>query len=709
MTMKTRSHSASDSATGTTAPPPPSRLRSGVALAARTNAAGVNMRSLALHGMLAIVLPILAGACSSNSTPSHPSNGQGGAPGAGGSMAAGGSAGASVGSAASGGGAGSSGAATGGRSGSGGQTGTSTPPGGSGGAASCSSAAKSCGGDVTGAWSVASSCLTVSGQIDMTTFGLGCSDATVLGSLQVTGSWTGAAEGTYTDATTTSGNEQLTLPASCLQVSGTTTTCDKLSPTIGGALGYASVTCTAASGGGCSCTAKVQQSGGIGLLSADPQTSGNYTTAGNVLTADDGPQYAYCVSGNTMVWAPQSPTLTVTGSITLQKSGTGAGSGGQGGGGRGGTVAAGGAGGAAGGSAAGGTTPSGGSKASGGSSGSSSAGGAPGVGGAGGSTGGTSPSGSAPCDVYQAANTPCVGAYSTVRALFASYNGPLYQVRRTSDKTTKDIPMLAAGGYVDASVQDTFCGTGACTISVLYDQSPQKNDLPVSGKALWLTNGGTESDAKAVKISAGGHPAYGVKFVSGKGNSYRNNSPKGTATGDQAEAMYEVVDSKNYNGSCCNDFGNAETNGQPKGAATMEAIYWGNCTLFGGGSGNGPWLLADLEAGTFASSKATDTNNTPLVTPAFATLVLKGFAGNRFAMKGGDAQAGSLTTKWDGARPGGYSPMKKEGAIVLGTGGDGSDYSNGTFFEGAITSGCPDSNSVDDAIQANVVSAGYGK
>jgi hypothetical protein len=282
-------------------------------------------------------------------------------------------------------------------------------------------------------------------------------------------------------------------------------------------------------------------------------------------------------------------------------------------------------------------------------------------------------------------------------------------VRKTSDKTVKDIPVLTAGGYADSSVQDTFCGTGACTISKLYDQSPQKNDMPVSGVTFWLKSGGTETDAKAVKISVGGHPVYGVKSFPGKGNTYRAMKPKGTAVGDQAEAMYEVVDSKFYNNLCCNDFGNAETTGNPDGAATMEAIYFGNNPMFGSGGGSGPWILADLEAGTFPSNLKDDTRNTSLTYPAFATLMLNGFSGNRFALKAGDAQTGALVTKWDGARPAGYTPMKKQGAIVLGAGGDGSFYSQGIFFEGAITFGCPDSKAVDDAIQANIVAAGYGK
>jgi hypothetical protein len=89
----------------------------------------------------------------------------------------------------------------------------------------------------------------VSGQVDGTMFGLGCSSMSVTGGpLQVTGTWTANADGTYADHTVTSGTENLSLPASCLIVSGTVVTCDKLDSLIGG---YDSVTCTDAAGGGC--------------------------------------------------------------------------------------------------------------------------------------------------------------------------------------------------------------------------------------------------------------------------------------------------------------------------------------------------------------------------------------------------------------------------------------------------------------------------
>jgi hypothetical protein len=56
--------------------------------------------------------------------------------------------------------------------------------------------------------------------------------------------------------------------------------------------------------------------------------------------------------------------------------------------------------------------------------------------------------------------------------------------------------------------------------------------------------------------------------------------------------------------------------------------------------------------------------------------------------------------------------MKKQGAIVLGSGGDcclkNTNLSEGTFYEGAIVTGYPD-NATEDAIQLNIQKAGYGK
>jgi len=56
--------------------------------------------------------------------------------------------------------------------------------------------------------------------------------------------------------------------------------------------------------------------------------------------------------------------------------------------------------------------------------------------------------------------------------------------------------------------------------------------------------------------------------------------------------------------------------------------------------------------------------------------------------------------------------MRKQGAIVLGSGGDccltNSNLSFGTFYEGAIVAGYP-TDATDNAIHANIVAAGYGR
>lgn len=79
-----------------------------------------------------------------------------------------------------------------------------------------------------------------------------------------------------------------------------------------------------------------------------------------------------------------------------------------------------------------------------------------------------------------------------------------------------------------------------------------------------------------------------------------------------------------------------------------------------------------------------------------------------WAIKGGDAQTGELKVYWDGPRAPGYSPMKKQGAIILGIGGDNSDGAVGTFYEGANVSGYTN-DATDAAVQKDIVEAGYGK
>jgi hypothetical protein len=204
-----------------------------------------------------------------------------------------------------------------------------------------------------------------------------------------------------------------------------------------------------------------------------------------------------------------------------------------------------------------------------------------------------------------------------------------------------------------------------------------------------------------------GQTAYAAYFEGGMG--YRNNKTSGIATGDKPESMYMVTSGKHFNDQCCFDYGNAETTNNDDGNGCMEAIYFGNCTFWGKGAGSGPWVMADLENGLFAGQSLSANSGNTALTSEYVTAIIKGKAGG-FAVKGGNAQSGTLKTMYDGGRPttSGYNPMKKQGAIILGIGGDNSNKAVGTFYEGAMTSGySPDS--IDAAIQANIVAAGYGK
>ena len=318
----------------------------------------------------------------------------------------------------------------------------------------------------------------------------------------------------------------------------------------------------------------------------------------------------------------------------------------------------------------------------------------------------TQGSGQGPCDIYAAGGTPCVAAHSTTRALYAAYSGNLYQVRRSSDNSTLNIGTLSAGGYANAAAQDSFCANTTCVITVIYDQSGHGNNLtdaPAGGAA-----GGPDSLAVAngAPTTLNGHEAYGVYIPAGTG--YRDNSTNSIATGNNPESEYAIFDGTHYNGGCCFDYGNAETNSDDDGNGTMEAIYFGNIKVWGYGTGNGPWIMADMENGLYSGVNAGYNANDPTINYRYTTAMIEGGA-NQWAILGGNAQSGSISTFYSGARPNvsGYNPMKKQGAIILGTGGDNSKGSDGTFYEGVMTTGYA-SAATEAAVQANIVAAGYG-
>jgi len=326
-----------------------------------------------------------------------------------------------------------------------------------------------------------------------------------------------------------------------------------------------------------------------------------------------------------------------------------------------------------------------------------------------------------PCDIYAAAGDPCVAAHSTTRALYASYNGPLYQVLRQSDGKTLDIgvvqpvasPVPDAGGYANAAAQDAFCANTYCWIATIYDQSPKRNHLTqaprggFSGPAMGGFNNVPVADMAPITIM--GHKAYGVFIAPGMG--LRQDDAKGTAVDDQAEGQYWVINGHHYNSGCCFDYGNAEIDSRDDDNGTMETTYYGNATGWYHGNPSGPWIMTDQEnnlVGCVTSDGTKLCKDLPNITWRFVTAMAKGEP-HHWTSMGGDAQRGALSVMFDGPRVNStYDPMRKQGAILLGNGGDNSVGSQGTFYEGAMTAaGTFPTDATDRLVQANVVAARY--
>jgi non-reducing end alpha-L-arabinofuranosidase len=328
-----------------------------------------------------------------------------------------------------------------------------------------------------------------------------------------------------------------------------------------------------------------------------------------------------------------------------------------------------------------------------------------------------------PCDIYATAGTPCAAAHSTTRALYASYNGPLYQVLRQSDGKTLDIgvvepvdsPVPDAGGYANAAAQDAFCANTYCWITTIYDQSPKHNNLtqPPRGGFSGPAMGGFDNLplADMAPITIMGHKAYGVFIAPGMG--LRQNDAKGTAVDDQAEGQYWVINGRHYNSGCCFDYGNAEIDSRDDDNGTMETTYYGNATPWFHGSPPGPWIMTDQENNLVGCVNPDGSKlcvNLPSINWRFVTAVAKGEP-HHWTSMGGDAQRGDLSVMFSGLRVNStYDPMRKQGAILLGNGGDNSNASQGTFYEGAMTAaGTFPTDATDQLVHANVVAAKYGE
>jgi len=142
-----------------------------------------------------------------------------------------------------------------------------------------------------------------------------------------------------------------------------------------------------------------------------------------------------------------------------------------------------------------------------------------------------------------------------------------------------------------------------------------------------------------------------------------------------------VMDGTHYDSGCCFDYGNASTNGRAVGAGTMETTYFGTSTV---------WVLEAVRARGLwptwspACFRIQPEEERRRSDHRFLAVHHRSGRWRRrqpLGLRGGNAQQGSLTTFYSGVRPNSrassaYYPMHKQGAILLGTGGDNGNGSS---------------------------------
>lgn len=309
-------------------------------------------------------------------------------------------------------------------------------------------------------------------------------------------------------------------------------------------------------------------------------------------------------------------------------------------------------------------------------------------------------------------------------------------MRRASDGTTQDIGTASAGGQVDLAALSSFCSGTTCSVSILYDQTANANDLK-SGLVLkaattnngpatannepmvqyWTSSTGTQLPMALTLNDSNQHP--GGQWLRNRTTTHK------VPTGSQSQTEYMVVHAAYFGGQCCYDYGNMENHIGDDGPGTMNALYFGNSNSWTQGAGAGPWAMADMENGLFAGGgNIQDPNNgnglnvnasDPTIKYSgsnIASILTKTNGTTTWELKVGDAVSGAFQTAWNGSLPSvlnptSYLPLKQEGGLSLGEGGDGSNNCTGAFSEGVVIAG-ETTDATDNAIQTNL-NAVYGQ
>jgi non-reducing end alpha-L-arabinofuranosidase len=305
-----------------------------------------------------------------------------------------------------------------------------------------------------------------------------------------------------------------------------------------------------------------------------------------------------------------------------------------------------------------------------------------------------------------------------------------------------DIPQTA-DGFADPNIQRERCPLGTtCTVSLLYDQSGRGNHMPVAkggqdagGDFAALDDFETVMDERAA-LTVGGHPVYSLFMQRRQG--YRLTTPgNGVPVDQEAQGIYMLADGTHSAAECCWDFGNVTPN--PRQFSEMNTLFFGQ-GYWGDGNATPPWFGADFEAGVWMGGSAEgepgwgqlygegdprnnngtarppNPNNPSMAGVRFALGFLKtnDDADNTYVLRMANA---STATEVQTAHRGPYPKLSfpngahgadNQGAVVLGVGGDNSNNSFGTFYEGAVVAGFPD-DATELAVMQNIQAARYGQ
>ena len=309
--------------------------------------------------------------------------------------------------------------------------------------------------------------------------------------------------------------------------------------------------------------------------------------------------------------------------------------------------------------------------------------------------------------------------------MLSTYAGPLYQIRTgSSDQNTgsggetHDVGQTA-DGFADAAAVDAACAGTICTVSLLYDQSGHGSALAVAkGGVMRVGPNGAlddfESSATQGPLTVGGHKVYPLYTEPRQG--YRlgrlgDGMPRGMAP----QGIYMLADGTRAGDRCCWEFGNAPIDAFRFNSTS--ALFYGSLVGLGG-AGDGPWFMGDL-GGDFWAGNSRATSSSPALNPnnpslkvKFALGLLKtnpsplGTVMTDWALKMADVTtAGTLTTASQGVLP---TFVSHGGSVILGIDGDNSNYSWGTFYEGAVVAGFP-ADDTELSVLRNIHEVGYGR